>query len=79
MIVTIRHLRSIPGYSSRRGFCISGARRWAQGHGIDFREFARNGIEAERLEATGDAFALALVKWARECEAAAPAAEAVHG
>jgi hypothetical protein len=69
MIVTTRHLFSIPGFSRRHGFCRSGSRKWARAHGIDWSDFVRNGIEAQRLEAIGDAFALALVKWARQCEA----------
>jgi hypothetical protein len=36
--------------------------------GFDWKDFVRNGIAAERLEATGDGFALALVDWARKCE-----------
>lgn len=81
MIVTMRHLRSIPGYSSRPGFCVSGTRGLAAQYGLDFRDFARNGIDAARLEATGDPFALALVKWARACDAASatPATETEHG
>ena len=68
MIVTTRHLRSIPGHSQRPGFCISRSREWFGRHGLDFRAFVRNGIPSEALEATGDGLALALVKWARECE-----------
>ena len=74
MIVTTRHLFTVPGYSKRPGFCRDGARRWARAHGIDWRDFVRNGIAAERLEATGDAFALALVQHARS-----QAQEAAHG
>lgn len=69
MIVTIRHMLTIPYFSARRGFCRPMAREWARKQGLDFGDFVRNGIAAETLEATGDAFALALVKWARECEA----------
>jgi hypothetical protein len=75
VIVTTRHLFTVPGFSKRQGFCRGGARRWAQAHGIDWKDFVRNGIDSERLAATGDAFALALVKWAGECAAA----EAAHG
>lgn len=78
MRVTFQHLRTIPYFNKRPGFCRAGARAWAAQHGIDFRDFVRNGIEAERLEAIGDAFAIATVKWAHECEARA-AAEAAHG
>ena len=73
MRVTTRHLFTIPGYSPRRGFCRGQSREWARRHGFDWRDFVRNGIEAERLEATGDGFALALVRWARECEQQEPA------
>jgi hypothetical protein len=73
MIVTTRHLFTIPGYSRRPGFCRGGARRWAAAHGIDWCDFVRHGIAAEKLEAIGDAFALALVAWAKKCE------EQTHG
>jgi hypothetical protein len=75
VIVTARHLFTIPGYSARPGFCRPKARAWAAQHGFDWKDFVRNGIDAEKLEATGDGFALALVAWARECEAQ----EQAHG
>lgn len=68
MRVTWQHMRTIPSRRGR-GYCRNGAKALAKRHGLDFRDFVRNGIEAETLEATGDAFALALVAWARECEA----------
>lgn len=67
MIVTTQHLFTVPGFSKRRGFCRNGARQWFRAHDLDWTAFVKNGIEAEKLEATGDALALALVKWAREC------------
>ena len=69
MIITTRHLFSIPGFSTRPGFCRGGARAWFVAHGLDWSDFVRNGIAAEVMEATGDALALALVAWARECAA----------
>lgn len=69
MIVTTRHLFTIPGYSKRAGFCRGKSRDWFRSHGLDWRNFVEHGIPAEVLEATGDGLALALVKWARECEA----------
>lgn len=75
MIVTTRHLFSIPGYSSRQGFCRGGARDWFRAHDMDWQQFVRQGVPAAALEATGDALALALVAWARECEAK----EGAHG
>lgn len=75
MIVTTRHLFSIPGYSPRKGFCRGGARDWFRAHDLDWQQFVRQGVPAAALEATGDALALALVAWARECEAK----EGAHG
>lgn len=71
MRVMFQHLRTVPSRPSRtgKGYCRDKSKAWARAHGIDWRDFVRNGIEAETLEATGDAFALALVKHARECEA----------
>lgn len=71
MIVTTRHLFTIRGFSKRQGFCRGGARNWFRAHGMDWTDFVKQGIEAEKLEATGDALALALVKHARECTARA--------
>lgn len=68
MIVTARHLFTIPGYSPRRGFCRPKARAWFRRHGLDWRAFARDGIDSEILTATGDGLALALVEWAQQCE-----------
>lgn len=68
VIVTTKHLFTIPSFSTRRGFCRGKSREWAEAHGIDWREFVRDGIPAARLEETGDALAIALVSWARECE-----------
>lgn len=79
MIVTTRHLFTIPGFNRRPGFCRSGARQWARLHGLDWQQFVRHGVDAGVLEATGDGMALALVAWARQCEAQARAAEAVDG
>lgn len=75
MIVTTRHLFTVPGFNPRGGLCRDGTRAWAKRQGLDWRNFVRNGIAAETLEATGDPFALAVVKWARECEAK----EQAHG
>lgn len=44
------------------GFCASGARRWFETWGFDFRKFLREGIPASTLLQTEDAFALRVVK-----------------
>lgn len=75
MRVHLRHVRTIPGFNTKPGFCRDRSKAWARQHGLDWRDFVRNGIDAATLEATGDAFAIALVKWARECTTS----EAGHG
>lgn len=68
MIVTTRHMLTIPGFSKRNGYCRGGSRAWARSHGLDWEKFVREGIDSEILDGT-DGFGKALVKWARECEA----------
>lgn len=72
MIVTYRHYRTIP---SRRGigYCRGKGAEWFARHGLDFRDFVRNGIDEQQLLATGDGMALRLVEWARQCAAQEPA------
>ena len=65
MIVTLDHLRRVPGFGARPGFCAQGGRAWFARHGLDWSAFVREGIEAEVLEATGDALALHVVAFAR--------------
>ncbi len=45
--------------------CVPGMRVWFAHHGLDFDDFVRHGIDAERLEATGDHFAIEVCKAAR--------------
>lgn len=69
MIVTLEHLRSIPGYGPKPGFCAGKSREFFAAHGLDWAAFRRQGIDAQLLLDTGDALAAALVEWARQCEA----------
>jgi hypothetical protein len=50
----------------RAGYCGSGTRVWFKQHSFDLMKFLREGIPAEQFEATGDQFALNLVRLARE-------------
>lgn len=68
MIVTYRHYRTIPSREGT-GYCRGKGQAWFERHGLDFRDFVRNGIAEETLLATGDGMAQQLVAWARECEA----------
>ena len=71
MIVTYRHYRSIPARDGI-GFCRGKGQEWFDRHGLDFRDFVRNGVDESVLLATGDGLAINLVAWARECEAEEP-------
>lgn len=67
-IVTLEHLRSIPGYGQRPGFCARQAREFFARHDLDWYAFRHGGLPAEQFIATRDALAIALVEWARTCE-----------
>ena len=58
IIITIAHVRAV-------GLCVNGSRTWFERHGLDFRAFLREGLDAETLLATGDAMALRVVEHAR--------------
>lgn len=64
MRVTIDDVRAI--------HCTRGARRWFEQHGLDFRAFLREGLDAEVLLAQGDHLAAEVVrhKLAREADLA---------
>lgn len=47
VIVTLEDCRTL-------GFCMGAVRPWFEQHGFDWRDFVRNGIEADRLLATDD-------------------------
>lgn len=64
MRVTIADLRTIPGFSPRRGFCARGGRDWFAAHGLDWADFVREGIDEVELLAADDALGAALVEWA---------------
>lgn len=45
--------------------CFQGARPWFQRHGLSWQDFLANGIDADLLEASGDALALRVTNAAR--------------
>lgn len=64
-IVTVKDwhaVRSLKGSS----YCVKGARKWAETHGLDFDKFVHEGLPASQFIATGDAIALAFVEAAKE-------------
>jgi hypothetical protein len=58
VLVRVEHVR-------RAKLCTAGMRAWLKLHGIEPMEMIRDGIAAERLEATGDHFALMVCAVAR--------------
>ena len=63
--VTVDDLRKLRNHKGG-GYCIRGAKVWCARHGIDFAKFVREGIEADRLLATGDQLAIDLVSFSRQ-------------
>ena len=59
VIVQVRHVRE-------EMLCTRGMREWLARHGFDLTDFIKNGLPAEKLEATGDAFALRVAARARQ-------------
>lgn len=55
MRITITDIRAA-------GHCVAGARGWFRTYDLDFRDFLKNGIDAEVLLATGDALAEQVVE-----------------
>lgn len=56
--IYIRHIRG-----AKR--CAGGTRNWWLKHNLDWKDFVKNGIDAETLLATGDPMALQVVEIAR--------------
>lgn len=48
------------------GNCAKGVRLWFRGHGLDYQDFVKNGIDIEPIEALNDHFGNAVAKRARE-------------
>lgn len=45
--------------------CSRGARAWFAQHGFDYNDFLKNGMAVEKMEGTGDHFALMVSRSAR--------------
>lgn len=48
------------------GHCATGAKQWFDDMGIDFKDFLKNGIDSEKLLATGDGLARQVVSRTKE-------------
>ena len=58
VIVQMKHIRAAK-------MCRRGTKAFFDRHGLDYQAFLERGIEADKLEATGDAMALQVVEVAR--------------
>lgn len=70
LIVRLEHLRGVRGVKNKPGFCLTSSRAWCEVNGIDWRDFCRNGVNADVLLATGDPLARRLVEHAAQVEEA---------
>lgn len=64
MKIRLEHVRAVQGYSKKGGICWRKQREWLKRHGIDPRDFVKNGVDEEVLLATGDPVAAAIVRQA---------------
>lgn len=55
-------VRVYMGHIRKARMCARGARAFFERHNLDWADFLRNGIEPEKLVATGDAMALDVVE-----------------
>lgn len=55
---------------TRGGHCPSGVRRWIHDQGFDFRDFMKNGLPLEQVEALHDGYADQIIARKRAREAA---------
>lgn len=55
MIITMRDVRAAK-------MCSRGARKFFERHNLDWSDFIKNGIDAEKLLSTGDAMAVRVVE-----------------
>jgi len=66
MIVTLQHLRTVPTWTTRQGYCANKGRAFFKMYGLDWSKFVNEGIDSEILLATGNALAIHLVEFAKQ-------------
>ncbi|MDR1890108.1 MAG: hypothetical protein LBQ81_12150 [Zoogloeaceae bacterium] len=71
MKITVSDLATVQ-FAGKQGFCAKGCRAWAKQNGFDWMEFVREGIDADRLAATGNPMALALIAQVMEQQGGLP-------
>lgn len=65
MIITVKHLYSVPTWTNKVGYCAKGARFFFKKYNLDWQDFIKNGIDEELLIATNNALALHIVAYAK--------------
>ncbi len=68
MNITLQHIRTVPSFNNKQGFCADKTKLFFKHHHLNFRDFVRHGIPEEELLATGDALAIKVVEWAHSQE-----------
>jgi len=68
LIVRFQHIYAT--HVNGRQLCATGARVWFAEHNLSWSNFIDHGISADKLLATGDAFATAVVETARKMQGA---------
>jgi hypothetical protein len=58
-------IRVTPSHARELGYCAKGMRRWFDGRDRSWAQFVEHGIEVEWFEATDDAMAMRLAKFAQ--------------
>jgi len=59
MIITMTDCRNA-------GHCVRGIKKWFETYGLDFKKFLKEGIDEETFLATGDAYAIEIVRLKKE-------------
>lgn len=62
MRVYMSDMRRIVGFSKDGGLCGSGQKKWFAQHGLDWKDYVKNGIDIEVLRGIDDPFAQAVVR-----------------
>ena len=60
-----RHLRMVRSRGKRTTYCVPGTRAFFEKHGLDFRDFMRNGIPIEEVEQFDDVMVRRVIEVAR--------------
>lgn len=66
MIITVQHLRTVPAWNKRIGYCAVASRKFFKRYNLDWQDFINNGIDDSKLLATGNALAIHLVEHVKQ-------------